>query len=129
MCNPRRLEVNLTQQIEEEWQATAEQSATANVDVHERLERVISLADRLGPSARVGLATALAEGFRGWQAVEGEEGRYTHELGPLRLSLDTGSAELVVSVERQTSVSGTAMAEAAYSASIRGTASAAGTGP
>ncbi len=121
MCNPRRLEVNLTQQIEEEWQATVEEDATARVDVQERLERRIPLADRLGPSARVGLAAALAEGFRGWRAVEGEEGRFTHELGPLRLSLDTGSAELVVSAERQSAVSGTASAEAGYSAQIRET--------
>ncbi len=121
MCNPRRLEVNLTQQIEEELQATAAASATANVDVHERLERVISLADRLGPSARVGLTAALAEGFRDWQAVDGEDGRFTRELGPLRLSLDTGSAELVVAVERRTSVSGAASADASYSAQIRET--------
>ncbi len=121
MCNPRRLEVNLTQQIEEEWQATVEEDATARVDVQERLERRIPLADRLGPSARAGLSAALAEGFRGWRSVEGEEGRFTHELGPLQLNLDTGSGELVISAERQSVVSGTARAEAGYSAQIRET--------
>ncbi len=121
MCNPRRLEVNLSRQIEEELNATAEASATANVDVHERLERVIPLADRLGPSARLGLSAALADGFRDWQAVAGEDRRFTRELGPLHLSLDTDSAELVVAVERQASVSGEAGAEARYSARIRET--------
>ena len=121
MCNPRRLEVNLTRQIEEEWRSTVEEDATVHLDVHERLERVIPLAERLGPSARLGLAAALGEGFRGWDPVAGEAGRFTNQLGPLRLSLDTGSAELVVAVERQTAVSGTARAEAGYSASIRDT--------
>lgn len=121
MCNPRRLIVNLTQQIEEEWRATTAQTATARVDVHERLERVIPLASRLGPSSRVGLAAALAEGFRGWSRVEGEPGRFANQLGPLRLSFDTATAELVVSIERRSAVSGTASAEASYEATIRGT--------
>lgn len=121
MCNPRRLVVNLTQQIEEEWQATVEETATARVDVHERLERVIPLAGRLGPSARLGLSAALAEGFRGWRRVGEEEGCFTTEIGPLQLHLDTGSAELRVTADRQTSVSGTARAEADYRASIRET--------
>ncbi len=86
MCNPRRLEVNLTRQIEEECQATVEEDATAHVDVHERLERRIALADRLGPSARLGLAAALAEGFRGWSRVDGEEGHFTNQ--PLLGSID-----------------------------------------
>jgi len=119
MCNPRRLIVNLTQLIEEEWRATAEETATARVDVHERLERVIPLGERLGPSARLGLSAALAEGFRGWHRVE--EGRFTNEIGPLRLHLDTGTAELTVAVESQSSVSGTARAEAGYSATIHET--------
>jgi hypothetical protein len=121
MCNPRRLVVNLTQQIEEEWHATATETATARVAVSERLERVIPLGGRLGPSARLGLAAALAEGFRGWRRVEGEESRFACEIGPLRLSLDTGTAELVVTAERRRSVSGKGSAEEGYDATIRGT--------
>lgn len=121
MCNPRRLVVNLTQEIEEEWQATVAETATARIDVHERLERVIRLGERLGPSARLGLSAALTEGFRGWRRAEGEDGCFVNEIGPLRLRLDTDTAELTVAVERQSSVSGTARAEAGYSASVRGT--------
>src|SRR6185295_5696027 len=118
MCNPRRLVINLTQLIEEEWQATAAETATARVDVHERLERVIPLGERLGPSARLGLSAALAEGFHGWRRVEGEDGGFVNEIGLLRLRLDTNTAELTVTVERQSSVSGTASAEAGYSVPI-----------
>lgn len=121
MCNPRRLVVNLTQQIEEECQATVTETATARLDVQERLERVIPLGERLGPSARLGLSAALNEGFRGWRRAEGEAERFTHELGPLRLSLDTDSAELVVAIERQSAVSGTARDEDEFRVSIRGT--------
>jgi len=121
MCNPRRLVVNLTHEIDEEWRATAEETATARVDVRERLERVIPLGARLGPSSRLALSAALAEGFHGWRRVEGEAGRFTHEIGPLQLSLDTGTAELSVAVERQSSVSGTARAAVDYSVPIHET--------
>ncbi len=121
MCNPRRLEVRLTQEIEEEWRATAQEEATARVEVSERLERVISLADRLGPSARLGLSAALAEGFRGWRAVDGEDGRFEIDVGRLHLSLDTESARLTVTLEREGSVMATASAEAEYSATVHGT--------
>ncbi len=120
MCNPRRLEVRLTQEIEEEWRATAQEEATARVEVSERLERVISLADRLGPSARLGLSAALAEGFRGWRAVDGEDGRFEIDVGRLHLSLNTGSAQLTVTLERESSVSATADAVIDYSAPVQG---------
>ena len=121
MCNPRRLEVRLTQEIEEEWRATVRESATTHVDVQQRLERVISLADRLGPSARLGLAEALNEGFRGWQPVAEQEGCFENELGPLQLHLDTGAAELTVVAERESVVTGTGDAEQEYHANVRDT--------
>lgn len=134
MCNPRRLEVNLVEDIEEEWQATAEQSATARCEVNERLERVIPLGPPrtndpegtpgarqalFGPAALEGLAEALAAGFRGWQAVPGQEGIFQRDLGELRLTFDSAAAHLLITAERSSSVSGQARASEDYRATIR----------
>lgn len=124
MCNPRRLEVNLVEEIEEEWQATAEQSATARVEVSERLERVISLLPpggalaRLGPSAILNLGEALAAGFRGWQPVPGQAGIFTRDLGALRLTFDTATASLLITAERRSAVAGRGEAAEDYRATI-----------
>ena len=135
MCNPRRLEVHLVEEIEQEWQATVHQSASSRLEVNERLERVISLAPRpatdgesgetaaarqlLGPAALAGLGEALAAGFRGWQGVPGQEGIFTRELGDLRLTFDTATADLLITAQRRSTVAGHAEASEDYRATIR----------
>lgn len=133
MCNPRRLEVSLVENIEEEWRATVEEEAVASREVTERIERVIELGGtgplaRLGPPALEGMREALVAGFRDWRPTPERDGIFVSELGSLRLELDTGSARLTISAERRDTVTARSIASEEYQAHIEGRIEAQSTG-
>lgn len=77
MCNPRRVVVNVSRQMEQAWEREVERcaevvgSVAGEARVRQRLDASI------GGSALVALRTALAQGFPGWNEVEGG---YRHDV-------------------------------------------------
>jgi hypothetical protein len=115
MCNPRRIEVPLTRQVEQGWSVTLEEQATAHAEAAERIEQVVPLG--LGATAQAMLRQALDEGFRGFVR---EGAVYVRERGPLRLVYNPEGAVLTITAERRRLVAATATARVEASGTARG---------
>lgn len=119
MCNPRRIEVTLSSEIEEAWSAPIEVEATAHAEVVERVERTMDLRRRLGPTAQAALREALEAGFRGW--VRQGNAQFVLDRGPVTLTYDAKSGLLGVQVEARALVEAQAVGRTEVHEVVRGT--------
>ncbi len=114
MCNPRRVLVQLAQEVREEWSRTVDAHVIEQADIAAEalLETQINLATELGTVALEELRALLVAGYGGWQAdadaftLTLENGitlRYIPETGQLRVL-----ARLSETVEAAASASGSA---------------------
>ncbi|MDM8515097.1 hypothetical protein QUF76_02770 [Desulfobacterales bacterium HSG16] len=117
MCNPKKVMIHLTRSIEDAWQRTVEQAASASGEVNEmgRITAEIHLDEEMGDNALLMLENVLAEGFEGFEPWNRNSlGHYQRDLGEVtlifnpqtgRLTVETQLAELI-----STEVSATAEA-------------------
>lgn len=71
MCNPRRVQVRVAQEVREEWSRTVEERVTEQTDIaaEEVLETRIDLSADLGDIVLDELHMLLQEGYGEWQAA------------------------------------------------------------
>lgn len=98
MCNPRRVNIEVNRSIQEAWQRTIEQSATARDEVAETatMNVDIPLDEQLGEMALEMLERVLAgefESVEGWERDE-EGNFFNEELEGVRLVYDTRARRL-----------------------------------
>ncbi len=78
MCDPRRVEVTATRQVQQAWEREVERVAefTGTLTGEARIRQ--SLDASLGGPAMMALQTALINGFPGWS--EDDDGNYRHDV-------------------------------------------------
>ncbi|MCP4663352.1 MAG: hypothetical protein GY856_48790 [bacterium] len=126
MCNPRRIEITLCEDINETWRDEIEDQVTVHRQVEAAIERTIPLRDRLGQAARAELEDIFRQGFRGWMLAD--NGQFTLPLGMITLGWDPESGELAVRAEMAEVVEATARGTAVAEAQVRAAVTAAGEG-
>ncbi len=107
MCNPRRVNIHLTREIENAWRRTVEAVGQASGEVSElaRLTADIAMDAEMGDAALVMLGRVLRGEFAGFDPWdEGADGLFSRDLGEViliynprtrRLSIEAQLTELV----------------------------------
>jgi len=108
MCNPRRIEVTLTRQVQEAWEREVERAAEVadTLTGEARIRQPLDAA--LGGPALMALQTLLANGFEGW--TEDPDGSYRHpvEGGYVVYHPDERELEIVATVHEEVRETGSA---------------------
>ena len=108
MCNPRRVQVTATRQVNEAWEREVERVAevVATLTSEARIRQALDAT--LGGSALLALQNALAGGFPGW--AEQEDGRFRHDVegGYVTCSPDDRSLEIVATLSEELRAQGAA---------------------
>ena len=128
MCEPRRIEVTLSSEIDESWRGEVEEQATVHRVVTESIERVVPLRGRLGGTAQVELDDLFAEGFRGWQRDEEQQNVFVLLLDVVELRYDGGTGDLTIRASANDLVEATAQATSVAETRVRAVLSATGEG-
>jgi hypothetical protein len=76
MCNPRRIQVTLTRQVQEAWEREVSRAVDISDTIIGEARIRQSLDDSLGGPAMMALQSLLANGFEGWQADS--DGNFQH---------------------------------------------------
>jgi len=76
MCNPRRIQVTLTRQVQEAWEREVSRAVDISDTITGEARIRQSLDDSLGGPALMALQSLLANGFEGWQ--EDSDGNFRH---------------------------------------------------
>ncbi len=108
MCNPRRVTITATRELDEAWQREVTRTAELSAAVVGEARVVQSLAATLGAPALAALERTLAEGDPEWQ--ETEDGGYRHQVegGYVVYDPDERQLEIVATREDTVEASGTA---------------------
>ncbi len=94
MCNPRRVKVTATREVQESWQQEVERRVELSEEVVGEARVRQSLGGTLGESVLVALRRALSRGAEGWEAV-GEGYRHEVEGGHVVYRSETQNLEIV----------------------------------
>ncbi len=77
MCNPRRVKVTATREVQESWQRVVERQVELSEEVAGEARVSQNLGGTLGDSVLIALRRALTRGAEGWEPVDGG---YCHEV-------------------------------------------------
>ena len=102
MCNPRRVTITATRELDEEWQREVTRTTQLSAEVVGEARVNQALAGSLGPAALGALERTLAEGDDEWR--EAEDGTYRHDVEGGYVVYDPGSQELTIVATREDTV-------------------------
>ncbi len=71
MCNPRRVKVTATREVQESWQRVVERQVELSEEVAGEARVSQNLGGTLGDSVLIALRRALTRGSEGWEPVDG----------------------------------------------------------
>lgn len=106
MCNPRRVRITATRELDEAWQHEVTRSVQLSSVVTGDARVRQAMGETLGPQALRALEGALANGQPGWEELEGGY-RLDVEGGYVVYHVDSQELEIVAVRERQVDVEGT----------------------
>lgn len=118
MCNPRRVNIQLSRSVEEAWRQTVERTANVRGEVSEMasIPIAIHLDDEMGELALQMLSRVIAEGFSGfpeWQ--QDDDGNYYHELDGVTLVFNPQTYQITMNALLSEEILGEARAAATAS--------------
>ncbi len=126
MCNPRRVTITATRELDEAWQAQVTRTAQLSAEVVGEARVRQSLAATLGAPALAALERTLAEGDPEWQ--ETEDGDYRHEVEGGYVVYDPDQRQLEIVATREDTVEASGSATELLEGRLRATLSVEGEG-